>query len=107
MFGKSSSNRRIGLTAITIGLGLMLMGSPGVHAATKYQDLHRFNKSKRLVGALTLDSAGSLYGTMGVGGVRHGGFVFELSPNGSGGWTKKVLYSFKQNGINGSNPYGK
>jgi uncharacterized repeat protein (TIGR03803 family) len=41
---------------------------------------------------LTSDGAGNFYGTTLFGGNR--GNVFELSPNGSGGWNESVLYSF-------------
>ena len=34
-----------------------------------------------------------------------GGTVFELSPNGSGGWTETVLHSFSANGTDGAYPY--
>ncbi len=48
---------------------------------------------------LIFDHAGNLYGTAsGGGGTGCGGAgcgtVFELSPNGSGGWTETILYSF-------------
>ncbi len=44
---------------------------------------------------LTFDSAGSLYGTTGGGGATGDyGTVFELSPNGSGGWIETILHSF-------------
>jgi uncharacterized repeat protein (TIGR03803 family) len=42
---------------------------------------------------LTSDGAGNLYGTTYEGGLGVG-TVFELSPNGSGGWNETVLYSF-------------
>ncbi len=55
--------------------------------------------------SLIFDSAGNLYGTTYTGGVYYaGGTVFELSPNGSGGWTEQVLYSFNENGTDGTNP---
>jgi uncharacterized repeat protein (TIGR03803 family) len=44
--------------------------------------------------ALTLDSQGNLYGTTEGGGFGGGGIVFELTPNGSGGYTESVLYRF-------------
>lgn len=40
---------------------------------------------------LAVDAGGNLYGTTATGGY---GTVFELSPNGSGGWTKRTLYTF-------------
>jgi len=42
---------------------------------------------------LTSDSAGNFYGTTFYGGFGLG-TVFELSPNGSGGWNETVLYNF-------------
>jgi uncharacterized repeat protein (TIGR03803 family) len=52
---------------------------------------------------LTSDGAGNLYGTTSFGGLGFG-TVFELSPNGSGGWNETVLYSFT-GGADGANPY--
>jgi uncharacterized repeat protein (TIGR03803 family) len=51
---------------------------------------------------LVADSAGNLYGVTQSGGQTTGncsnnlgcGVVFELSPNGTGGWTETVLYTF-------------
>jgi uncharacterized repeat protein (TIGR03803 family) len=45
---------------------------------------------------------GNLYGTTNSGGLGYG-TVFELSPNGSGGWNESVLYSFT-GGTDGANP---
>jgi uncharacterized repeat protein (TIGR03803 family) len=66
-------------------------------------------------GAVTFDSKGNLYGTTilaGAGGctdIEHTrigcGSIFELSPNGSGGWTETILYSF-QAGNDGNRPGG-
>jgi uncharacterized repeat protein (TIGR03803 family) len=59
---------------------------------------------------LIFDTVGNLYGTTTFGGTGTSyptkpgcGTVFELSPNGSGGWTEKVLYSLDTS--NGSVPY--
>jgi uncharacterized repeat protein (TIGR03803 family) len=49
------------------------------------------------------DQSGNLYGTAAVGGAAGVGTVFELSPNGSGGWTEAALYSF-QDGSDGAFP---
>ncbi len=43
---------------------------------------------------LTADGAGNFYGTTYYGGATQNGTVYELSPNGSGGWNETVLYSF-------------
>jgi len=44
--------------------------------------------------ALTPDGAGNLYGTTQLGGAKMYGTVYELSPNGHGGYNETVLYSF-------------
>jgi len=60
-------------------------------------------------GNLILDSAGNLYGTSVLGGngcptnPSGCGVVFELSPEGGGGWTQTVLYSFSSV-VTGANP---
>jgi uncharacterized repeat protein (TIGR03803 family) len=48
---------------------------------------------------------GNFYGTTYSGGLGYG-TVYELSPNGSGGWTETILYSFCQNQdcTDGQNP---
>ena len=50
---------------------------------------------------LVFDAAGNLYGTTSEGGIHGDGTVFELSPNGSGGWTETMLHSFG-NGTDGN-----
>ncbi|MGA9527932.1 MAG: choice-of-anchor tandem repeat GloVer-containing protein [Terriglobales bacterium] len=52
--------------------------------------------------SLTPDGAGNFYGTTNNGGLGYG-TVFELSPNGGGGWNEAVLYSFT-GGTDGANP---
>jgi uncharacterized repeat protein (TIGR03803 family) len=50
------------------------------------------------VSGLIFDAAGNLYGTTAAGGnttcIGGCGTVFELIPDGGGGWTEKVLHSF-------------
>ncbi|MGA7558182.1 MAG: choice-of-anchor tandem repeat GloVer-containing protein [Terriglobales bacterium] len=53
--------------------------------------------------SLIFDAAGNLYGTTNSGGLWGYGTVFELSPNGNGGWNETVLYSFT-GGADGANP---
>ena len=56
---------------------------------------------------LIFDTSGNLYGTTVNGGAFGSGTVFELSPNGAGGWTETGLYSFGSNGpSDGLNPDG-
>jgi uncharacterized repeat protein (TIGR03803 family) len=56
------------------------------------------------VAGVTLDSAGNVYGTTENGGSDHAGTIFEISPNGSGGYTQKTIHSFKQS--DGGYPMG-
>ena len=54
-------------------------------------------------GGLIMDGAGNLYGTTEYGGgSQNDGDVFKLAPNGSGGYTESVLYSFS-GGSDGAN----
>jgi uncharacterized repeat protein (TIGR03803 family) len=61
------------------------------------------------VGALIADGAGNLYGTTRFGGnysCSSGcGTVFKLAPDGSGGYTESILYSFQGGASDGENPY--
>lgn len=45
-------------------------------------------------GALVFDKSGNLYGATTFGGENDLGTIFELSPDGNGGWNKAVLYDF-------------
>jgi uncharacterized repeat protein (TIGR03803 family) len=57
---------------------------------------------------LAFDGSGNLYGTTTYGdtnGLYNAGTVFELSPNGSGGWNESVLYSFGSYSTDGVFPY--
>lgn len=56
-------------------------------------------------GALIEDSSGNLYGTATGGGSNGDGVVFELAPNGSGGYTETILYNFT-GGASGAHPGG-
>jgi uncharacterized repeat protein (TIGR03803 family) len=53
---------------------------------------------------LIFDGSGNLYGTTAAGGTFGEGTVFELSPNGGGGWTETVLYSFQNDASDGTSP---
>ena len=55
---------------------------------------------------LIFDSAGNLYGATYQGGANAVGAVFELTPQSGGGWTETLLYSFLNDGKDGTFPYG-
>jgi len=61
---------------------------------------------------LVFDAAGNLYGTTSYGGSGSCGdngvgcgSVFELTPKAGGGWTEKILYSFRNDDKDGNHPY--
>jgi uncharacterized repeat protein (TIGR03803 family) len=56
-------------------------------------------------GTLISDASGNLYGTA-MGGPDNGGLVFRLTPTGTTGWTKTLVYPFSDLGTNGMNPSG-
>ena len=56
-------------------------------------------------GTPVLDQAGNLYGTTVDGGAANLGTVYKLTPGKKGKWAEKVLYSFKNNGKDGLQPY--
>jgi len=70
--------------------------------------LHSFNNpgdGYTPVAGVTLDSAGTLYGTTVEGGRYNSGTVFELSPTAGGVWTEKILHHFGYN-ADGEEPFG-
>ena len=68
--------------------------------------VHNFNRSAgdgaQPEAGVLMDSSGNFFGTTLGGGAHHQGTVFEELPNGSGGYTERVLYSFDYN--DGSQP---
>jgi uncharacterized repeat protein (TIGR03803 family) len=56
-------------------------------------------------GGLVMDGTGNLYGTTMYGSSHNCGTVYELMPNGSGGWTEKQLHLFRRNNADGCRPY--
>ena len=98
------------------GKGFVFRLSQGSNGAWSLTHIHDFsgtdgattsqNNAYTLVGGLTIDSSGDLYGTTGQGGTSANchsgcGVVFKLTKS-SGGWTEEVLHSFT--GSDGINP---
>jgi uncharacterized repeat protein (TIGR03803 family) len=80
------------------GNGTVFELSPSPSGGWTETILYRFqggNDGSYPLGGLILDKKGNLYGTTVSGGNSNQGTVFELSPNGSGGWTKTILYNFQ------------
>src|SRR5208282_2359772 len=81
-----------GALTLAVLSALLLIAARPAQAQTETV-LYSFNYSDGAYpqSNLTFDGAGNLYGTTSAGGY---GTVFELSPNGSGGWNQTVLYRF-------------
>jgi uncharacterized repeat protein (TIGR03803 family) len=89
----------------TYDLGTVFELSPNGSGGWTEKKLHNFGlgtDGQLPEGSLTFDAAGDLYGTTYLGGLHGRGTVFELSPNGRGGWTETKLHSF--NGADGAGP---
>jgi uncharacterized repeat protein (TIGR03803 family) len=94
----------------SLGIFIVTLLVTSTWAATE-KTLHNFGMSISIsgrdgnspVGDLISDAAGDLYGTTNLGGDYNGGTVFELMPNGSGGWMEKKLHDFGS-GTDGANP---
>jgi uncharacterized repeat protein (TIGR03803 family) len=108
--GKLSS----GLTVVLAVLIATLFMNARMAAQTE-KILHDFadngTDGYQTYSGLIFDAAGNLYGTTLEGGTNKNcydenigcGTVFELSPNGSGGWTQTILHDFGS-GTDGRNP---
>ncbi len=95
------------LLRITFAIFTVALLAAGSGASEKV--LHNFgtgnNNGQSSFAALIFDGSGNLYGTTVMGGSKNGGSVFQMSPNGSGGWTTNVLYSFGASSTDGQQPY--
>jgi uncharacterized repeat protein (TIGR03803 family) len=56
-------------------------------------------------GDLAFDTKGNIYGATWKGGAKNEGCVFKLTPNTTGGYTEKVIYSFGGTSGDGQNPF--
>jgi uncharacterized repeat protein (TIGR03803 family) len=105
-----------GLIAILCGFALTMLMTATTTAAQTEKVLYGFtdNSSGSSPVSVTFDAAGNMYGTLSQGGngvcpnrTEGCGEVFELSPNGNGGWTRKTLHEFPTNGSDGFYPQAK
>jgi len=100
-----------GVLRLAVLSTLLLVALPPAHAQPEtvlYNFCSQPNcvDGENPVSSLMPDGAGNFYGTTQLGGVHMYGTVFELSPNGVGGYDETVLYSFcsLQNCTDGSSP---
>ncbi len=88
------------------GGGAVFELSPDGSGGYKDTTLYSFSTAYEIYSGLVMDSAGNLYGTTSTGGASNSGVVFELSPDGSGGYTYSTLHTFTGSGSDGGNPNG-
>src|ERR1022692_937488 len=90
----------------TYGWGTVFELTPAAGGGWTEQLLHNFSGPDGVApqSALVIDAAGNLYGTTSQGGTYAKGTVFELMPSAGGDWTEKVLYSFSNDGTDGTHP---
>lgn len=92
---------------VALVLSSCLVSTMECRAVTTFRTLYTFtsgNDGGRPYVGMIFDGAGDLYGTAYQGGTSNVGVVFELAPNGHGGWSESVLHSFS--GDDGSMPDG-
>ena len=87
-----------GVLRLAVFSTLLLVALPPAHAQSEIV-LYNFCSQPNCIdgenpaSSLTPDGAGNFYGTTQLGGAHQYGTVFELSPNGAGGYNETVLYS--------------
>src|SRR5258708_15925562 len=99
---KSRRNSRIYLVAALAAITLSLAVCAQAQTESTLDSFSRGTDGGSPITGLVADSAGNLYGVAQSGGQTTGncsnsqgcGVVFELSPDGTGGWTETVLYTF-------------
>lgn len=90
------------------GCGVVFRVSPGSNGGWIETPIYTFNGTtdgSYPTGALTMDSAGNLYGCATFGGPGGYGSAFELSPSSGGTYTFNILHSFTSN-PDGRSPQG-
>jgi len=93
---------------VVAGCGVVYKLSPSSGGTWTESVLHTFHGTQDGYlpqTGVVFDASGNLYGTANLGGGHFVGEVFQLSPNGSGGWNFKNIHSFT-NGIDGGRPLG-
>jgi len=88
-----------------LGSGAVYEISPTAEGGWTAKTIYVFPKSTAGPGGLVMDSSGNLYGVLSFGGTEACsddwnaylcGEVYELSPDGSGGWSEKIIWNASQ-----------
>lgn len=91
--------------------GMIFRLAPSAGGRWTYRLLHTLplSEGSALIAGLTIDSAGSLYGTSKNGGAHDVGSVFQLTPDSTvaEGWSLHVLHSFLNSHDDGQYPWDK
>ncbi len=85
--------------------GVVFRLAPRAHGEWKETVVHSFNLNDgaQPYAGVIFDAAGNLYGTAAYGGANGLGSVFELMPDGHGGWTERAAHYFT--GTDGIYPF--
>jgi uncharacterized repeat protein (TIGR03803 family) len=111
LYGTTESGGANDAGTCSNGCGMVFELSPTKSGEWEEQVLYNFcsqndcGDGSAPITALTLDKLGNLYGTTEYGGSQVlNGTVFQLKPNGTGGWNYQVLYKFSGGDNDGLNP---
>jgi uncharacterized repeat protein (TIGR03803 family) len=98
-FGPESHGNVGNGTAFTIALE---------NGSWKHKIIHAFagpvNDGSEPISDLIFDKNGNVYGSTISGGTNSFGTIFKLTPNGKGGWSEELLYSFPSSYVGGAFP---
>jgi uncharacterized repeat protein (TIGR03803 family) len=88
------------------GCGTVFELRPSSGGSWQHHIIHKFGGGQGVFpdGGVILDSAGNLYGTTIAGSNLGQGVLFELSPDGRGSWTGKVLHKFHDSASRPASP---
>lgn len=103
IYGTTAAGGQVGCVT---GCGTVFKLAPDGTGSYTESILHAFTDGSdgaNPEAGLIMDGAGNLYGTAMSGGIGDG-VVFELVPNGSGGYSESVLYDFAGNATGEMNP---
>jgi uncharacterized repeat protein (TIGR03803 family) len=87
-------------TLIVVTLALTLASAATAQTETVLHSFTGGSDGGLPLADLVMDSSGNLYGTV---PFPNNGLVYQLTPNGSGGWTQNIIYSFT-GGVDGFYP---